>query len=187
MCTGDVSAGLALGLVQQYAQGRAQTQAVRSNTAGLTTAMSQDMAALAARQRQSSKQSREKVGLRAKEAEREIGRINAIVSDSGIKGRTADMLRQEVLAARDSDVSALQENAGAVLAQSRREIESTRTRYSNAIRGQTRTSVLGSVLDIGGQALNQKGPTLTDIGSSIRRNWPESQWEPTDPNDPYRG
>lgn len=169
MCTADMNAALALDMFGQAMQGRARTQLVRTTSAGLADAAVLDIAAIQARQGQELRAARDQVGARAAEAQQELGRINAVLSDANLSGVTADIIRADAVQARDRDIVAIQDNAAARLAQSRRELQATKTDYTNRIRGQQTTSPIADVLGLAGDALNQKGPTVGDLGGRAGR------------------
>jgi hypothetical protein len=131
----------------------------------IVEAASQNYEAISARGRQVRGQIKDKLGERAEQAAKEVGRINAVLADSNLKGASADRLRQEVLFNESRDVATLQENAFQASEQTRRDMQAvsvdTRSRFAE-VRSRA-PSVLGSSLSVLTTGMNSKGPTLRDL------------------------
>jgi hypothetical protein len=146
--------------------GNRQVARTNTNQYGLIVeAAGQNYEAVAQRGRQVRGQIKEKLGERAEQSAKELGRINAVLADSNLKGASSDRLRQEVLFNESRDVAALQENAFQASEQTRRDMRAitTDTRARIGEVGARAPSVIGSGLSLLSAGMTNKGPTLRDL------------------------
>ena len=112
----------------------------------IVDAARQNYEAVGARGRQTRRSIKEKIGERAEQAQKELGRINAVLADSNLKGGSAERLRNEVLFNESQEVATLQENAFQASEQTRREMRAIQTDTDSRLRSVSFSSVFGSAL-----------------------------------------
>lgn len=146
--------------------GNRQVAKTNTNQFGMIVeSAAQNYDAVASRGRQVRGQIKDKLGERAEQSAREVGRINAVLADSNLKGASADRLRQEVLFNESQDVATLQENAFQASEQTRRDMGAISTETRSRL-GEVRArapSAFGSGLSILSAGMTNKGPTLRDL------------------------
>ncbi len=159
----DVNALFAVNALTSMYGNYQQAKAGKRQYANLTESMVEDVNAIALRSRQDLYQTKQKVGMRARQAMADSSRLNAIAADTNLTGGTATALRQQILMDRDQDTVALQQGASNRLMQSRSAIRATSMKYRNAMGGVKTPSVIGTGLSLFGDALDQRGPSVREL------------------------
>ena len=173
MCS-PVNAMSAIQLASSLYSSRQQAKAGSQQASFIAEAASKNYEAISARGRQTRSQIKQQIGQRASQAQKELGRINAVLSDSNLVGNSSDRLRSEVLFSRDADVTTLQENAFQASEQTNREFDAARTDTRSQLAGISRPSTFEAGMNLAASNMTNKGPSVGDLWDKTRSYFPTS-------------
>lgn len=163
-------AGLANVAGNMFASRQAAIAATRQANS-IADSASIDFSAFQDRIQEIGKSTMENVGVRAQQSMREIGRLNAILADSGTAGGNTSMrLRAELLADAAQDTASIQANAKSQIRQTARQVQATALGASSRIDAIQNPSGWGTVLsNMGGLFDNRKSKqTVGDVVSKFK-------------------
>lgn len=154
-----------------------RTSQIRDAAGAYGRAAADDFDALSARATQQSRRTADEIGQRALQAEREIGRINAVLADSNLSGSSAMRLKREASFNASQDIATLRQSNRYATEQTGREMRAVRNTASSRINSLQRTSIFETGMKIGGAFIDPKGPTVGDLWDSTKGAFKSSKKE----------
>lgn len=174
MCDAVSIAMTALSVVKTVADYQASNDAADAQSQAARQQYESNMAALQEQQKQINQDAADKQSIRALEAMKERGRLNATAGEMGVTGNSVEKALQESLFNEGTDISTIEANRKNSVTQNTRNMSAAGVQLASNINQAEagRTSLLAAGLGIGGAVVNGYNMNATRTASKAASTAP---------------